>query len=43
MRQWDHLMGAGRVDGPAAERLIAGSLSENTRRAYLSQLHRLDA
>ena len=43
MRRWDHLMGAGRVEGPAAGRLIAGSVSENTRRVYLSQLRRLDA
>ena len=43
MHQWDHLMGAGLVDGPAAGRLINGSVSENTKRVYLSQLRRLDA
>lgn len=43
MQQWDHLMGAGVVNGPAAGRLINGSVSKNTRRVYLSQLRRLDA
>jgi len=42
MHHWDHLMGAGLVDGPAAGRLINGSVSENTRRVYFSQLHRLN-
>lgn len=43
LEQWNHLMGAGLVNGPAAGRLINGSVSENTRRVYLSQLRRLDA
>lgn len=43
MQQWDHLMGAGLVNGPTVGRLINGSVSENTRRVYLSQLRRLDA
>ena len=43
MTEWEQRVGAARTVGPAARRLINGSLSENTRRVYVSQLRKLDA
>lgn len=43
MKEWEQRIGAVRMVGPAAQRLINSSVSENTRRVYVSQLRKLDA
>lgn len=43
MKEWEHNFGAVRILGPATQRLINGSVSQNTRRVYVSQLRKLDS